>query len=109
MRCGELCKSCVGRCRDIVTPEQPAEIECPECGGDGCEHCKDGWFEVTKCPMRFIGAELNSDIQIITASEHHLPVIGGILDQSAWWFELRSILRSEEHRIESERDKRRNL
>jgi hypothetical protein len=49
---------------------------------------------------------LISDIQIVSASEHHLPVVGGLLDQSAWWFELRQILKSEEGRIQEEQQKR---
>lgn len=108
VRCGELCKSCSGRCQEIITAEQPAEIECPSCGGHGCEECKDGFFELTQCPSKYIGQELISDIQIVTASEHHLPVAGGLLDQSAWWFELRQALKAEENAIIEEREKRRN-
>jgi hypothetical protein len=66
----------------------------------------DGYFTVTECPSRFIGAELISDIQIVSASENHLPVRGGLLDQSAWWFELRQMLKSEESRIQEEQQKR---
>jgi hypothetical protein len=109
VRCGELCKSCVGKCRDIVTPQQPAEIECPECGGEGCEHCKDGWFEVTECPTKYIGQELIQDIHVIGATDQHLPVAGGLLDQSAWWFELRGLLKLEEYRVQEEQNKRRSI
>jgi hypothetical protein len=56
----------------------------------------------------FIGQELISDIQIVTASEHHLPVEGGLLDQSAWWFELKNLLKSEENLIQNEQQERRN-
>ena len=93
-----------------MTKEQPAEIECPACGGFGgdCEHCKDGYFELTECPSKFIGQELIQDIRVIGASEHHLPVAGGLLDQSAWWFELRSLLKSEENQISEEIEKRRS-
>jgi hypothetical protein len=51
---------------------------------------------------------LISDIQVVTASEHHLPVAGGLLDQSAWWFELRNLMKSEESLIQDEQFKRRN-
>jgi hypothetical protein len=108
VRCGELCKSCVGKCRETVSEKFPAEIECPMCGGDGCQECEDGYYSVTTCPNKYIGQELISDIGIISASDHHLPVAGGLLDQSAWWFELRSLLRSEEHRVSEEQSKRRN-
>ena len=76
------------------------------CSGDGCEHCKDGYFELTECPSKYIGQELIADIGVITASEHHLPVIGGVLDQSAWWYELRQLLKSEESRIQEEQSRR---
>ena len=58
--------------------------------------------------MEYVGRELISDIGIVTASEHHLPVAGGLLDQSAWWFELRQALKAEENAIIEEREKRRN-
>lgn len=83
-------------------------MECPACDGDGCEECKGGFFELTECPSKFIGSELIQDIQVVSACEHHLPVAGGLLDQSAWWFALRSILKSEENRIQDEQSKRRN-
>jgi hypothetical protein len=47
-----------------------------------------------------------SDILVTAACEHHLPVAGGLLDQSAWWFELRQRLQSEEHKITEEQMKR---
>lgn len=93
-----------------MTPEHPAEIECPSCDGDGgeCKECDQGYFTITECPAKFIGQELIQDIQIVTASEHHLPVAGGTLDQSAWWFELKETLRREENRVQDEQSKRRN-
>lgn len=90
-----------------MSEQFPAEMECPACGGEGCEHCENGWYTVTQCPSKYIGQELISDISIVSASENHLPVSGGLLDQSAWWFELRQLLRSEEHRITEEQMKRR--
>jgi hypothetical protein len=45
---------------------------------------------------------------VVSACEHHLPVAGGLLDQSAWWFELRGLLKSEENRVQEEQAKRRN-
>jgi hypothetical protein len=78
------------------------------CGGEGgeCEHCEDGYFKVTECPTKYIGQELIQDIHLIGATDQHLPVAGGLLDQSAWWFELRNLLKLEEHRVESEKEKR---
>lgn len=85
---------------------QPADVQCPECEGDGCEYCDEGFFKLTECPSRYIGNELISDIQIVSASEHHLPVAGGLLDQSAWWFELRDRLKRDEMQIKAEREQR---
>lgn len=107
MRCGELCKSCVGRCREIVSETQPIEIQCPVCEGDGCESCDGGTYRVSMCPASWIGSDMIGDIQIVAASENHLPVAGGLLDQSAWWFELHELLRREESRVQAEIDKRR--
>jgi hypothetical protein len=78
------------------------------CGGEGgeCEYCEDGYFKVTECPTKYIGQELIQDIHLIGATDQHLPVAGGLLDQSAWWFELRNLLKLEEHRVESEKEKR---
>ena len=84
------------------------EIECPSCDGDGCNECQDGFFTVSECPAKFIGSELIQDIQVVSACEHHLPVAGGLLDQSAWWFELRQLLKSEENRIQDDQAKRRS-
>jgi hypothetical protein len=106
VRCGELCKSCVGKCRQIVTPEQPAEIQCPTCEGEGCKFCDAGYFVIDQCPAKYIGRELIDDIRVVAASEDHLPVAGGLLDQSSWWFELRERLRSEEYLIQDDKSKR---
>ncbi len=57
---------------------------------------------------KYVGGELLADIGIVSASEYHLPVAGGLLDQSAWWFELRQELRSEEANIQNEQHKRRS-
>ena len=108
MRCGELCKSCVTKCQGVVSEKQTAEIECPMCGGESCEHCDDGYYTVAECPTKYVGGELLADIGIVSASEYHLPVAGGLLDQSAWWFELRQELRSEEANIQNEQHKRRS-
>jgi hypothetical protein len=51
---------------------------------------------------------LIQDIQIVSSSEHHLPVSGGLLDQSAWWFSLKELLKREENLVQNEQAKRRN-
>jgi len=83
-------------------------VECPGCNGDGCDECEDGYFTVSECPSKFIGQEMIEDIRVVSSCENHLPVAGGLLDQSAWWFEMRQLLRSEENLIQGEQSKRRN-
>ena len=108
MRCGELCKSCGGRCREQYTNDDPAGIECPVCGGDGCGECDGGTFWLRECPSKFIGQDLVEDLQVVTSTKEILPSAGGLLDQSAWWFELRQTLQYEENQIEEARQRRRN-
>lgn len=90
----------------MVSETHPAEIECPECDGDGCSECDSGYFILNQCPSKFIGHELIADVQVVVSSEQHLPIAGGLLDQSAWWFELRELLRREENRIQNEKTNR---
>ena len=92
----------------MLSEQQPAEIECPVCGCSekGCDYCEGGFYQVTECPSKYIGQELIQDIRIVTSTEQHLPVAGGLLDQSAWWFELKTLLKSEENVIENEKAKR---
>ena len=91
-----------------MSKQSPIDIECPVCAvtGQDCEHCDDGQFTVSECPSRYIGQELIADLEIVTASKRHLPVAGGLLDQSAWWFELRQLLEREELLIQAEQQRR---
>lgn len=86
----------------------PADIECPLCNGEGCEHCDEGWYSVTQCPSEYIGPQMISDIRIVAASDTHLPVAGGLFDQSAYWFELRGLLKSEEDRVQADQWERKD-
>ena len=92
----------------VVNSEQVAEIECPMCDATGCHHCDGGYFVVDECPSNYIGEELIADMQITAATDHHLPVAGGLLDQSAWYLELRQTMQREEQRVSQEQAKRRN-
>jgi len=55
----------------------------------------------------YIGPEMIADIQVVSSTDRHLPVAGGLLDQSAWWFELRNTLKAEESIIQEEQARRR--
>jgi len=91
-----------------VTPQQPAEIECPECGGIGCTKCDSGWYRVEQCPQAYIGGELIESINIVDACQNGvLPVEGGLLNQSVYYFELSSRMKSERKKIERDQAERR--
>jgi hypothetical protein len=77
------------------------------CGGEGCEECESGSFWLSECPSKYIGPEMIDDLQVIAATQDIMPTAGGLLDQSAWWFELRQELKRQENIIEEERDRRR--
>jgi hypothetical protein len=84
-----------------MTDSDPLEIVCPFCEESGCEHCDDGFLKLTTCPQKFIGPEMVSQINITAAcTDGVLPVSGGLLDQSAYWFSLKSCLESDQAKIE---------
>jgi len=99
-----LCRSCGGRCRDAPTPECPAEIECGECQGEGCPHCDQGHWRLESCPREYLDSETWQAVMFAgDADRGHLPLPGGLLDQSAWFVELQRQLRSEVARVDAER------
>lgn len=73
---------------------------CPECNGDGV-------FRLTDCPKRFVGWDLAEAINLsASASKGCLPVAGGLLDQSSWFYQLWTTLESEQNKIDAERIER---
>jgi hypothetical protein len=91
----------------IVNPNQPAEIECTECGGIGCRHCDRGYYRVTQCPQSYIGSELVNDINIVAqCTSGVMPVSGGLMNQPAYWLELKTRLEGEQNQIEREQRER---
>lgn len=69
------------------SPLSPLVIECPTCGGSGCESCGDrGSFELAECPVAFAGSETWELIGLVDLYRRGLPpVAGGSLDQTAWF------------------------
>lgn len=94
---------CRGKsCRDLSTPEQPIEIHCPACDGEGCDECGDGWFQIDGCPSEY-AADLGNTLRLVDLFKKGLPpVAGGSLDQSAWFVSVANRLESEEGRIMAE-------
>jgi hypothetical protein len=74
----------------------------------GCTECDSGFYRVEECPQSYIGSELIQDINIVAACTNGvMPVDGGLLNQSAYWFELKSKLESDQAKIEREQAERR--
>lgn len=82
-----------------------AEIACVECDERGCERCGGtGYWRLTECPKKFIGGDIARTANIVTLCDKgHLPVSGGLLDQTNWFISFWQFLTSEINAIESER------
>lgn len=105
IRCGELCKGCKYKCNGIEDGER-VEVQCTACEGQGCEACVQGYMQITTCPKEFVG-ELSEWIWL--TGENYLPEPGGLLDQPAWFLDLKQNLQAEENAIDEERLKRANV
>lgn len=99
-----LCRYCTaGKCKNLSTADDRAEIECPSCNGFGCDECKDGCFEIDGCPNAFCKGTVNA-IDLFDLFEKGLPpVSGGVLDQSVSFIAAAQFFDSEERRIRNER------
>jgi hypothetical protein len=79
------------------------------CSGTGkdCDYCKEGVFSLSECPRRYVGVELTQAINYASlAIKGQWPVLGGVLDQSAWFVDLVQSLDSEQNAIDAERAER---
>lgn len=83
---------------------RPIEIECTQCNGKGCNDCGDvGAWLLDHCPQKFIGQDMMEAINLAAyAMRGDWPIVGGMLDQSAWFVDLVSRLESEQNRIDKE-------
>ena len=96
IRCGLVCKECTKtQCYDTT----PKRFECVECLGRGCAACDDrGWYETTDCPQK-VARPMSKTLALIDmADKGHLPVTGGVMDQSAWFIEAYRYYTSEYER-----------
>ena len=86
-------------------------IECPVCGGGGCDQCSDGKFRIEQCPRDMMGSRFVRLVNLAAVcGGGDWPVAGGLLDQSASFLALKQRLDSEINQIdheELERGKRR--
>jgi hypothetical protein len=115
IRCEQLCRGCSRQeCFDLPTVENPISLECPECNGVGtwdtqdgirnCVHCNGaGRFEVLQCPNSYIGQKLTREINLASwAEKGHLPNLGGVLDQEAFFMNVWAAMQSDIHKIDEE-------
>jgi hypothetical protein len=94
---GVLCRDCSDRqCHDKGTEQEPIEMQCPCCNGEGCSECQMGMIQIIGCPNRYCSTVAD----VVRMSEFFdkglPPVAGGLLDQSAWFLDAVSVLRRDE-------------
>jgi len=105
---GVICRNCKPTgCSGSISPDNPIEIPCPACDEAGCELCQDGAFALTACPGTVFGLEFVQLARLYDRMKQGVPpVVGGGLDQSAWFMAFGEFLDCERSRIESELSKR---
>lgn len=83
-------------------------MACPGCEEAGCDLCDGrGYFDLTDCPQRYVGREMTEAINMAGMCGNGVwPGAGGILDQSAWFVDLFSVMEQEQSKIESMRNER---
>jgi hypothetical protein len=100
---GQLCRHCTDKkCKDIGTEQEPIEIECPSCSGEGCDECRLGQVSITGCPNSYCTSVV-SVTGLVDLFEKGLPPVGGgALDQAVWFIEAARFLRNDEAQIRIE-------
>lgn len=95
--------------------EGAVQIGCPVCDETGqgpggrCEYCRDGYFLLDHCPREFIGFGFAEAVNLAGMSGGgDWPVTGGLLDQSAWFVNLKRVLDNEQGRIQIEQMERKS-
>ena len=100
IRCGQLCRECRGdECRSIGRGNR---IECPTCHGRGCELCDNGHITTTECLQKIAAPVSDAMMMIDLAEKGHLPVAGGVLDQSQWFMEAYRFYQTDVQTIKAE-------
>lgn len=99
-----MCNGCRDKCASGISEQEPAEIECPICSGEGCEHCKEGTFSLVICAHKYITSDIVKALQYAALVEKGLlPQAGGLVNQSAWFVNAVMSIRYEQNRIDQER------
>ena len=76
-------------------------MECPACGGAGCEACgQRGRYEVKKCPARALDARTWLAVRLAEAAARGTwPVAGGLLDQAYAFVEAARLIWHDTERL----------
>ncbi|RLS22130.1 MAG: hypothetical protein DWH72_01345 [Planctomycetota bacterium] len=90
---GELCRGCGKSCFDISSPTDRIEIENPS--------DPDSAWIIDQCPRRYV-QEIVDEINLAQLADSHLPISGGVLDQSSWWVECWMAFRSDCSQIDQD-------
>jgi len=77
-------------------------MECPSCAGRGCQYCDAGFILVEGCPNRECGDIIDAIFAFDLFAKGTPPIVGGLLDQSAWFVEAAQRLRHDEAMIKAE-------
>lgn len=89
-----ICKSCSSK--NCAERYQDLEIECPNCNGNGCDDCHHGRFKTDDCPQKFI-SDYVSTFRLIDLFEKGIPPVeGGSLNQTLWFIDAATTLKSED-------------
>jgi hypothetical protein len=106
IRQGKLCRMCSGKqCKDLGTDNEPIEIECQDCNGEGCQHCVHGWVRIVGCPNKQCSPVVDVVELVDLYAKGLPPIAGGSLDQAAWFIEAAKRLEIEEATIKAERQR----
>ncbi|AMV34327.1 hypothetical protein VN12_19535 [Pirellula sp. SH-Sr6A] len=103
IRRGRLCSLCTRtECKSKGTPDSPIEIECGSCDGQGCDSCQDGFVSIDGCPGEMC-SDVAMAVRLAGLFEKGIPpVLGGSLDQSAWFLDAVSVFKNEEAALRAE-------
>lgn len=100
-----MCKACSdSQCRSEGSEQEPIDIDCPSCDGEGCDKCDDGVVHITECPNKYCRDLSQVVILAEMMDKGVMPVAGGLLDQSSWLLQAARILDRDEARIKAERN-----
>jgi hypothetical protein len=96
-----FCRECSGgKCKDTGRKQ----LECVGCFGKGCDHCNQGGSIILEgCAKQQAGALGQAITLMDMADKGHLPVSGGVLDQSAWFIEAYRFYSADIEQIRAER------